>query len=121
MRRVNKEVKRTLSCGARTGTIGSVIGDLDHRANHTWAGLVILLRANISTSCVSMDSQAARVSSVALAMEALVIKRLLYKNTSQHRRDRNFQKLSRVSENADVFHCMLSSDISGCGNDQCAC
>lgn len=44
------------------------------------------------------DLQVARACSVAGAKEALVIKRLLYKNKNQHRRDRSFQKLQRVSE-----------------------
>ena len=54
------------------------------------------------------ELRATKVSSVALAKETLVVKRLVYKNTSQHRRDRNFQKLRRVSEGVGVVHCMLS-------------
>ena len=49
------------------------------------------------------DLHVARACSVACAKEAQVIKRLLYKNKSQHRRDRNFQKLQKVSELA-AFH-----------------
>lgn len=51
------------------------------------------------------DLQVARACSVAGAKEALVVKRLIYKNKSQHRRDRNFQKLQKVGENdLEVSH-----------------
>ena len=50
-----------------------------------------------------LDLHVARACSVACAKEAQVIKRLVYKNKSQHRRDRNFQKLQKVSD-LPAFH-----------------